>query len=38
MEAAIILEGCKELDEKNNIRINELIADGDSSVYYNLVS
>lgn len=38
MEAAIILDGLKILDSESDIRIYKIIADGDSSVYYNLIN
>ncbi len=37
METGIILEGFEELD-KCDIRVSELVADGNLSVYYNLIS
>lgn len=37
MESALILEGCQQLDNENDIRIKELIADGCTNVLRTLI-
>ena len=37
MESALILEGCLELENEHDIRVDQIIADGCSDVYINLV-